>query len=514
MFKMLFVSGTSVCFELDNDLIYYNDAQYQVIFNGEILPKQFDTNVFSLFNLIPDTKYTIQTTLDNFKYEFTTAKENCCINIMDFGAIGDGKTDNTRAIQSAINVCMKNGRVLIPKGVFYTGPIVLKSHITLEVSTGAKLLASSNELDYPLLPGEIECQSTGKKLQFATWEGHPRQCYQSFISAHHAEDIKIIGDGVIDGNGPNGIWYINHKAMVIGRPRLFFVNDCDNVTVHGITGNNSASWNFHPFFSHNVSFYDIKVNADKNSPNTDGCNPESCDNVNIIGSVFSVGDDCVAIKSGKVYMGKKYKVPSKNITIRNCLMQYGHGAIVLGSELAGGITDLSISRCLFSHTDRGLRIKTRRGRGKDAIVDNVTFSHIKMDNVLTPLVINMFYFCDPDGKKKYVWSKEKFPVDEMTPYIGKCHFKDIVCEDCEYAAGFFYGLPEQPIKEITLENISFSVKKDAKPGIPAMMSYAKKCCKEGLYFNNVENVILKNVTFSGVVGKEVQTINVNNIDII
>ena len=202
-------------------------------------------------------------------------------------------------------------------------------------------------------------------------------------------------------------------------------------------------------------------------------------------------------------MGKTYKTPASNHTLRNNLFKNGHGAIVLGSEMSGGVKNLSVSQCVFSHTDRGLRIKTRRGRGKDGVIDGVVFENIKMDNVITPLVINMYYFCDPDGHTEYVWSRKSLPVDEGTPYLGKFVFKDIECVNCECMAGYFDGLVEQPIKEIVIENVSFSFKEDAKPFLPAMLENVSEYCKAGLYVDNVENLVLKNVTFSGVVGEKI-----------
>jgi len=184
-------------------------------------------------------------------------------------------------------------------------------------------------------------------------------------------------------------------------------------------------------------------------------------------------------------------------------MAYGHGAIVLGSEMSGGIRDLDVSQCLFEHTDRGLRIKTRRGRGNSAIIDGIKFKNILMDNVLTPLVMNMFYFCDIDGKTEYVYSKEKLPVDMRTPYLGRFSFEDIVCHNVHVAAGFFYGLPEQPIKSISLKNVSFDYQDTAEADVPAMMSYLDPMKKAGLIFRNVEEVHLENVTVSGAEGETV-----------
>ena len=276
-------------------------------------------------------------------------------------------------------------------------------------------------------------------------------------------------------------------------------------------GRNSACWNFHPFFCKNVHFYDIAVEAPKDSPNTDGTDPESCDDVRYIGVRFSVGDDAIAIKSGKMYMGMKYQTPATRHVVRNCLMEYAHGAMVLGSEMSGGVKDLSVSQCYFKHTDRGLRIKTRRGRGKYAVIDGVEFSNIRMDNVMAPLVMNMYYFCDPDGHEQIVWSKEYHPVDDTTPYLGSFTFRDMDCTDCEWAAGYFYGLTEQHIGSVTIENVRFTFKEDASSGYPAMMDYIDRECRRGLYFNGVRKVHLKNVTMSGQLGERLITVNTDEV---
>ncbi len=508
MFNLLFVSSTSACFEMQNDLIFNTEKEYSVLVNGEKIDGVFDTNVFSVYNLTPNTQYLVSTTLEDFELSFVTKNESCCLNVRDFGAKGDGKTLDTGAIESAINLCLPFGRVYIPKGVYYVSPILLKSDITLEIDKDAILLASVNENDFPVLPGEIIDYCTKKEIQCSSWEGQPQFCYQSIISAYHCKNINVVGQGLIDGNAQNSEWWINVKDRKIGRPRLFFINDCENVTVHGITVANSPSWTIHPFFSKNFQLLDAKVNAPKISPNTDGCDPESCDTVKIIGTVFSVGDDCIAIKSGKIYMGAKYKTPAKFHTIRNCHMKYGHGAVVLGSEMSGGVENLSVNRCKFTQTDRGLRIKTCRGRGKTAVIDNVSFEKIRMENVLTPLVINMFYNCGVDGKREFVWSKEKLPIDDTTPYLGRFSFNDISCVDCEWAAGYFYGLPEQPIKQINISNVMFEFKENASSGYPAMMSNIDVCSKKGLYFNNVKEVNIDNVNLKNVNGELVQCENV------
>lgn len=502
-FQELFASSVSACFELNNNTAYYAENEFDVFLNGEAVLKGVRTNVFSLFGLTPDTEYTVSVSGCSNLHTFRTKKETACVNVRDFGAVGDGITDDTTAIQTAIHGCPEGGRVLVPAGTYLCAPITLRSNMTLDLNEGATLLAVTDESRYPVWPGEIDDPVTGEKVQCNTWEGCPAKTCQAFVSAYHSHDIMIVGRGVIDGNAQNAHWWINPKERKVGRPRLFFLNRCDNVKLHGITGQNSAAWNFQPFFSHDIGFYDTAVKAPKDSPNTDGLDPESCDVVDIIGMRFSVGDDAIAIKAGKVYMGMKYKTPASRHTIRNCLMEYAHGAVVLGSEMSGGVKDLNVCRCLFDRTDRGLRIKTRRGRGKTAVIDGVTFENIRMTGVLTPLVINMFYFCDPDGKTEPVQFKGPKPVDDGTPYLGSFTFRDMVCEDCESAAGFFYGLPEQPIGSVHIENVSFTYSPDAKPFMPAMMCDIEPHCRAGLVFTNVGEVSLKNVSINGCDGEPI-----------
>ena len=508
-FHSLFVSSVSACFELENANPYYAETAYDVTVNGAPALMGVRTNVFSLFDLVPETEYTVEVAGDSLT--FTTMAETACISVRDFGAVGDGVADDTNAIQNAIFACPVNGRVLVPAGIYHVRPLVLKSDMTLDLKDGAILQGDTNEENYPLLPGEILDAQTGKELQISSWEGNPYVCRQSFISAHHAKNLTIVGRGVLDGNAQNSTWWIDIKKRKIGRPKLVFFNQCENVRFHGILGRNSACWNFHPFFCKNVRFYDIAVEAPKNSPNTDGTDPESCDDVQYIGVRFSVGDDAIAIKAGKMYMGMKYQTPATRHVVRNCLMEYAHGAMVLGSELSGGVKDLTVTQCYFKHTDRGLRIKTRRGRGKYAVIDGVEFSNIKMDNVMVPLVMNMYYYCDPDGHDEIVWSKEPHPVDDSTPYLGAFRFRDMECTDCEWAAGYFYGLTEQPIGSVSIENVHFTFKEDAEEGLPAMMDYVDNVRKLGLYFNRVKRVSLKNVTMSGQDGERLITVNVDEV---
>ncbi len=499
MFKKLFASSTTACFELVNTCPYYSPVSYKVLLDGKVVGV-FDTNVFSLYNLQPDSEYEVEAAGETLK--FKTAAETCVVDVKKTGAAGDGVTDDTECVQKAIDSCPEGGRVLFTEGTYHVRPLDLKSNITIELKKGATILGDEREENYPFVPARNPNSETEEIL--ATWEGEPFDCHKSLIHGYKCENVLIVGEGCINGNADKSTWWAKPKGRTVARPRLVFLNKCKGVRMHGVTCKNSASWNLHPFFSNNIRFYDLKIENPYTAPNTDGLDPESCDDVKIIGCKFSVGDDCCAIKSGKLYMGKTFKTPASRHILRNDLFQDGHGAIVLGSEMGGGVRDLTVCQCLFRHTDRGLRIKSRRGRGKDAIIDGVVFENIRMENVITPLVINMYYNCDPDGNTEYVWTRSKnMIVDDRTPYLGKFVFKDIVCEDCECMAGYFDGLTEQPIKEVVIENVSFSYKDDARAYEPAMLAGVDTYCKAGLYVDNVETLVLKNVTFEGVEGEKI-----------
>lgn len=511
MFQCIFISSRSLTCELVNHDIYYAKHAYDVFVDGKKVLHQVKTNVFSLYDLSPETSYEIR--VMEHREHIKTLSETASLNVIDFGAKGDGLNDDTDSIQHAIFACPQGGRVLIPKGEYLVKPLFLKSHQTIELTEGAKLLGHTDRMVYPILPAHVQ-RRDGSMLELSSWEGVPANTFASIITGIEVEDVKIIGQGMIDEQAHLSDWWIDHKIMRGGafRPKGIFLSNSKHISLQGITVTNTPSWNIHPYFSSYISIIDVKLMSPKDSPNTDGCNPESCDHVDVIGVHFSVGDDCIAIKSGKFEMGMKYRKPTSMMTVRNCMMAFGHGAVVLGSEMSGGIKDLTVQQCYFKQTDRGLRIKTRRGRGESAIIDGITFEDIYMDDVLTPLVMNMYYYCDDDGKTEYVYSKEmKYPVDHRTPYLGSFTFKNIVCHNVHVAAGFFYGLPEQPIKRIELNHITFNYAKHPQEGIPAMMSYLDPMKGEGLHFRYVNEVILNDVTINNPVGERIVTQNVLKI---
>lgn len=508
-FTVLKITCCSVTLELDNHEIYQVKEPYDVFLNGEFLFHE-KRNVFTIFHLKQDSDYTIRIGEDEVKVH--TLPVSYILHAKDF-VRGKNEKDDTLALQMAIQMTPENGLLVLDKGEYHVTSLFLKSHITIEFEKDAFLLGNTDVDGYPLGPGEIQPLHDGEKpLELLSWEGNPFTGKPSLINGYEVEDVTLVGEGIIDGQAQDSTFWKDVKHLAWGRPRLFFLMRCNHVDVIGLTFRNTPCWTIHPYFSKHLGFYDLFISNPKKSPNTDGMDPECCEFVSIIGVRFSVGDDCIALKSGKIHIGSTFKTPTSHVVIRNCFMNEGHGAIVLGSEAGAGLKDLLIERCYFKHTDRGLRIKTRRGRGKDSIIDGVTFRDIYMDNVLTPLTINMFYFCDPDGKSDYVQNQSPLPVDDRTPYLGKFVFERMKVVDSEYALGYFVGLPEMPIGEIDVIDSSFSVKKDAGKGKPVMMCNIQDMSKEGFYFINVKKVLMKNVTASGFVGGEKHFVNVSEVD--
>lgn len=501
--KLLMKTARSVTIALADGGKYYTDKPIRLTLNG-VEVRTADTVVTSLFGLKPETEYLVEGYVGEEKVDslsFATEREFVTLNVKELGAAGDGVTEDTRFLQAAILACPEGGRVLVPAGKYRISSLFLKSHLRLELAAGAELIASRDRREYPKFPGRIESYDEKDEYHLGTWEGNPLPMFAGIITGIGVEDVAIYGEGTINGNASKEDWWKNPKVMNGAfRPRTIFLNQCNRVSLQGLKICNSPSWTIHPFFSNDLGFYNLTVENPSDSPNTDGLDPESCRNVEIAGVKFSLGDDCIAVKSGKIYMGKKYKTPSENIHIYQCLMENGHGAVTIGSEMAGGVKNLTVENCLFSHTDRGLRIKTRRGRGEDAVIDGITFRGIDMDHVMTPFVVNCFYFCDPDGKTEYVQSRDFMEVDDRTPILKKLTFENICAENCHVAAAYFDGLPERKIEEIVMRNIKVSFAENPKVDVPSMSKGVAPCSLKGIFANNVAKLTLQNVQVTGTVG--------------
>lgn len=513
--ECLFVSARSATLALRDGGLYNTLKPYRLSVEGAYETKA-DRVITSLYGLLPDTSYRLCVWDGEEKLaelSFDTASESCTLDVRRFGAVGDGTHDDTAAIQAAIVCCPPEGRVLIPRGLYLVGPLFLKSHIRLEVARDAELRLITDRSRFPVLPGLTETTDEQSEFTLGSWEGNPLDMFAALLTGMDLEDVQIYGEGLLDGQAQLGDWWQSPKVKRgAWRGRLLYLCRCSNVTVQGIRFQNSPAWNLHPHFSSNLQFFSIGVTAPADSPNTDGFDPESCRGVLLAGAHFSLGDDCIALKSGKLYMGRTYRTPCEDVEIMHCLMENGHGGVTIGSEMAGGVKNVRVHDCLMRHTDRGLRIKTRRGRGKDGIIDDITFTNVRMEHVGAPLVVNAMYFCDPDGKTPYVQSREPQPVDERTPYIGKLTFTGIHADGCHACAGYFLGLPEQPIERITITDTHFTYAPDATPMPPAMAVGVDSCLRRGLITQNVRLLECRNVSIEGQDGERLSAENVEKIE--
>lgn len=390
----------------------------------------------------------------------STLKGQGHYNVLDYGALNDGSKKATEAIKTAIETAAKagGGTVYFPAGEYLTGPIYLESNITIFIDAGALIKFSDDFADYlPMVPSR--------------WEGTDVVNFSPLFYAYEEENIAIRGRGTIDGQGQ--AWWEFHRNAYGNTSKwqeLFAENNknvtmpdqpgmiergflrppfiqplfCKNFLVEGITIINSPFWTINPEYCENVTVTGVTIN-NPDSPNTDGINPSSCNNVHISDCHITVGDDCITIKSGRDKGGRDRAVPAENYTITNCTMLSGHGGVVIGSEMSGGVKKITISNCIFDGTDRGIRIKSMRGRG--ATVEEIRVSNVVMKNIRDQaIVLNMHY-----------GDTEPEPVSERTPQFKNIHFSNITAEANQ--AGLLVGLDEMHIEGITFNNINIKAKK-------------------------------------------------------
>lgn len=511
--EILFLKPDLVTVELNTDTCYYAKERYEVFLNGKSVHHD-ERNVFTLDDLESETEYQLEVVFisgDKSSLSFKTPKAI----FVDFVAqYHDGKSDDTASLQKAIEA-LKEGEILrIRPGRYKIVSVFLKDHTTIELQKGATLVGETHREAFPIFKKEDFVDYRDMRIPLGTWEGRNEDSYTSLFTTVGVKDVCIYGLGTIDENAEDSDFWINHRVKRIAfRPKGLFFHSTEGLILQGITLKNTPSWSIHPFFSSDLKFIDIKVINPWDSPNTDGLDPESSSDILIAGCLFSVGDDCIAIKSGKEEFGKTYRTPSKNIVIRNCLMEYGHGGVTLGSENSGGISNVSVSSCLFRHTDRGLRIKSQRGRGNYALIKEINFDNILMDNVKAPFIINAFYKAGNDEPDDYRYQRVLREVDERTPVFGSFTFKNIRATDVEWTAGYFLGLPESSLKKITLSNISISYKSDAVAGEAIMTRNSPQLLKRGFIFENVDEVALHNIDIDGLEGEKFEYITPTRMEV-
>ena len=402
--------------------------------------------------------------------------------ITDFGAVGDGVTDNTEAFRKAIAACTEagGGKVIIPAGLWLTGPIILASRLELHAQAGATIMFSTNFDDYPLI--------------LSTYEGWETVRCTSPLDGEGLEDIAITGPGVFDGGGDawryvkkwkltelqwnkltkTGVvdgdsWWPTEQGLngaklvdrLISegvkdpkafepardylRPNLLSLRRCKRLLLDGPTFQNSPAWNVHPWASQHVTLRNLTIRNPWYGQNGDGLDLESCRYALVENCTFDVGDDAICMKSGKDKEGRERGIPSEYIIIRNCIVYHGHGGFVVGSEMSGGVRCVEVSDCTFMGTDIGIRFKTARGRG--GVVEDILMKNIRMINIDGEAIsFSMFY----EGKEgSGTLSEDKHPITDETPVFRNLHMEDIVCTGAEVAF-LIKGLVEVPMEGLTL----------------------------------------------------------------
>lgn len=357
------ISATSVTVVWDKPETYAAIASYHLYLNGKEVGVASRCN-FKIDRLHAGTSYKLFIKTEDKSGElsdptsilaFTTNREAKILNVLDFGAKGDGLTLNTKAIQKAIDACPKFGTVLIPEGTFMSGAIFLKSDMTLRIAKGGQLKGSSHLEDYlPMIHNRFE-----------GWE---LDTYASLINAgimnhnggYTVENLRICGEGAIVGAGGRLGAAMQAKSGIRSRGRLILLLNCKNVDLQGLTIQNSPCWTIHYVYCKGVSLHDLNISS--TARNGDGIDPDSSDDSFIFNCTFSTGDDCIAIKSGKnpegFYIGK----PTRNVKITDCNFVKGHG-ISIGSEMSGGVSNVLVRDCQAGPLLHGLQIKATKERG-------------------------------------------------------------------------------------------------------------------------------------------------------
>jgi len=360
----------------------------------------------------------------------SAATAETVFNVRATGATGDGKTLDTEAIQKSLDACGKTGggTVLLPAGTYLSKPLVIRTKTTLQLEKGATLKATDDPADYARedKPGSFNNFLTGKDL----------------------EDVTIEGEGVIDGSGQR--WWIpaeearqKKSGYTLPRPNLIVLTRVKNLVVRGVTIQNAPKFHFVPTECDGVLVENATFLAPERAPNTDAIDPSMCRNVTITGCLIDVGDDNVAVKSGKPAASREFAC--EGLVITNCTFKHGHG-VSIGSETVGGVKDVVVRNCSFEDTDYGIRIKSDRQRG--GTVENLLYENITMKNVRGAITFTSYYPNIPATDTPQ-------PVTKTTPAYKNITVRNLTATSTK-DAGVIVGLPESPIEKVLLENVQIT----------------------------------------------------------
>ncbi len=438
--------------------------------------------------------------------------------IEDFGAKGDGVFDNTAAFKAAFEAVAENGggKLTVGAGKWLAGPVDIPSDTVFELCEGAELVFMTDPNLYP--------------PAFTRWEGVECYAMHALVRSEKTKNVKICGKGTINGNGAEW-WktvkekkarkqsspeesyeialaklnpgYENQAGGGGGRETQFlrpcsveFIN-CENVTIEGIKIVDSPFWTVHPLYVKNLKIEKVHIENPYTAPNTDGIDVDSCENVLIENCFVSVGDDGICIKSGSGPDGIRVNKPTVGVEIKGCTVRNAHGGIVIGSETAAGMSKIHASDCDVSGTDRGIRIKSRRGRGGD--INDIELKNLVMDDTLCPIAMNMYYKCGITDTKSPLFSLEKQPVTSETPRIHNVKIIGCKGKNCKASAGFIVGLPEMPIDNLEIKDCYFTTDEnsDRSPMESDMFYGLPEVTEKSFRVRNAPGAKFENVKIEG-----------------
>jgi exo-poly-alpha-galacturonosidase len=367
---------------------------------------------------------------------YTTAQSANHYIITDYGAVADGQTLNTSAIQSAIDLCasQQGGTIVVPEGIFLSGAIFLKQGVNLQIEKDGVLKGTVNPDDYPQV--------------FTRWEGIEREWTSALVNAFNMTGVHLTGQGTIDGSGDQ--WMKRYprysKELQVGRPRLIAIQNCSDVVVSGLTIKNQACWGLFILYSRDVTAENLTIRAEHNIISSDGITIDSGERIRIKGCDIDVNDDCIAVKSGKDEDGRRVNRPSREIIIEKCRFRYGHGGVSMGSEMSGGINNVEIRDCIVEADNWApIRFKSQPSRG--GIVENITYRDIVLQDTRKAFEFNMEWRMRPPVK----------PPSDPLPVVRNVNIINVSGK--VQSVGDMHGLKDSPIQNVNFKNCNISAQK-------------------------------------------------------
>ncbi|GAB2940373.1 glycoside hydrolase family 28 protein [Hymenobacter coalescens] len=364
--------------------------------------------------------------------------------ITAYGAVADGLTVNTKAVQAAIDACAAagGGTVVVPAGVYRTGAVFLKLGVALRVEQGGVLKGSINPDDYP---------------QVATrWEGIEREWTAALVNAENLRNVRISGPGTIDGAGDEWVRRAQQEreqrggavpaGPYRGRPRLICVQRCERVRIQDLQLHNQAVWGLHILYSQDVTAENLRITADHNIPSSDGIDVDSSRKVRIKGCDIDVNDDCISIKAGKDADGLRVNRPSEDIRIEDCRFGYGHGGVAMGSETSGGIRNVLVRRCVVEAGNWApIRFKSQPSRG--GLVENITYRDIRLNGTGKAVEFNMAWRMVPPLQ----------PPAAVLPVVRNVRIEQVT--GIVTTVGDIRGLPDSPVQGVRFKGCLIKAKR-------------------------------------------------------